>query len=117
MLCYAASGPGPHLDILLDNCVFNGKSARSSESGHPKVEITDCSKDNRAQFRDCRIYLSEGERVTQTPAGLTFTQCLVKPLKKACSTANLAMAAKASASKDAHVVIDAFDIQPGGTSR
>jgi len=101
MFCNRASGPEPEVDILLENCVFNGKSARSGESGHPKVEITNCSKDNRAEFMNCRIYLSEGERVTQTPAGLAFTNCLIKPLGKACGTANLAESAKASASSSA----------------
>ena len=100
MFCNRASGPEPEVDIILENCVFNGKSVRSRESGHPKVEITNCAKDNRAQFRDCRIYLSNGERVTQTPAGLTFTECLIKPLSKACSTANLTLSAKASASSN-----------------
>lgn len=98
MFCYGSSGPGPQIDILLENCVFNGKSARSGESAHPKVEITSLSSKNLATFKDCRIYLSKGEGVTQTPAGLTFTNCLIKPLSKACGTDNLAKAAKASAS-------------------
>lgn len=101
LLCNGASGPGPEIDILLENCVSNGKAMRVSENRYPKVEVMNCSAANRVTWKDCRFYLSEGERLTNRTAGLTFTNCSVKPLAKACSTANLASAAKVSASSNA----------------
>ena len=101
LLCNNASGPGPEVDILLENCVFNGKATRVAENGYPKVEIMNCSAANRVTLKECRFYLREGERLTQDTGGLTFTNCVVKPLIKACSTPNLAVAAKVSASSSA----------------
>jgi len=98
LLCNDASGPGPEIDILLEDCVSNGKSLRVKENGYPKVEIMNCSAANRVTWKACRFYLSEGARLTNRPEGLTFTNCLIKPLGKACSTTNLALATTASAS-------------------
>lgn len=98
LLCNDISGPGPEIDILLEDCVSNGKSLRAKENGYPKVEVMNCSAANRVTWKACRFYLSEGARLTNRPEGLTFTNCLIKPLARACSTTNLALTATASAS-------------------
>ena len=97
LLCNDASGPGPEIDIVLEDCVSNGKSLRVKENGYPKVEIMNCSAANRVTWKACRFYLSEGAQLTNRPEGLTFTNCVVKPLGKACGTTNLALTATASA--------------------
>jgi hypothetical protein len=98
LLCNGASGPGPQLDILLEQCVSNGKAMRVKENKYPKVEIMSCADINRVTWKECRFYLSDGAKLSNRTKGLTFTDCLIKPLGKACSTENLALKATASAS-------------------
>ncbi|MEI7900365.1 MAG: discoidin domain-containing protein [bacterium] len=101
LLCNGASGPGPQLDILLEKCVSNGKAMRVKENGFPKTEFMSCADINRVTWKECRFYLSDGAKLSSRTKGLTFTNCLIKPLGKACSTENLALKATASASSAA----------------
>ena len=98
LLCYGASGHTPHRENIIENCVLNGKSLRVAENRFPKVAIHNASDKNQIEWRNCRFYLSPGERLTNQRGAMTFTNCLVKPLSKACSTVNLATMATATAS-------------------
>jgi len=119
LLCNGASGPGPEVDILLEDCVSNGKALRVSENKYPKVEVMNCSAENSVTWKACRFYLSDGARLTNRPEGLTFTNCLIKPLAMACSTTNLFPAATASASSadPAHQGVKAIDGNTGTSWR
>jgi hypothetical protein len=85
------------LDILLEKCVSNGKAMRVKENKYPKVEIMSCADINRVTWKECRFYLSDGEKLSNRTKGLAFADCLIKPLGKACSTENLALTATTSA--------------------
>ncbi len=106
LLCYGASGHVEHRDIVMDNCVLNGKAMRVAENKYPNTEIFNCSVKNQIEWKNCRFYLSPGEKLFVTggaPAGqeqgkMTFTNCLVKNLSDACSTDNLAAKAAVSVS-------------------
>lgn len=105
LICYGASGYTPHREVLLEGCVLNGKCRRVSENQFPRVAIQNgwtkgCEK-NQVQWKDCRIYLSPGDELINIQGAITFLNCLIKPLSGACSTANLAKEAKASASTSA----------------
>ena len=101
LLCWGASGTTPNRDILMENCVLNGKAMRVSENKFPKVEIHNVRGKSRVHWKNCRFYLSPGESLTDDRTGLTFTDCLVKKLGDACSTTNLALEAAPSASSNA----------------
>lgn len=98
LVCFGASGPGPEVDIVIENCVLNGKAFRVKENGFPKVEIFNGSERNRVEWKRCRFYLSPNEQLVNKKEGMTFTQCLTKQLSEACATPNLAAEATASAS-------------------
>jgi len=101
LLCCYASGPEPEKDILMENCVLNGKAKRPI--GLPRCEIINTTDRNEVTWRKCRFYLSKGEVLMRVmdpekEKKSTFVDCLVKNLSDACSTPNLAAKAKARAS-------------------
>ena len=70
MFCYGASGYPPHREIVIENCVLNGKAMRVAENRYPKMEIKNAPTRIRSTWKNCRFYLSSGERLTnQTKAG------------------------------------------------
>ena len=93
LLCNGASGPGPELDILLGEMRFQRQSDAGAENGYPKVEIMNFDADINQRHLQGVPFLPERRRKTDQPdaAGLTFTDCFVKPLVEGCSTANLAL--------------------------
>ena len=111
LLCYGASGRTPNRDILMENCVLNGKTMRVSENKYPKVEIMNVRGKSQVHWKNCRFYLSPGERLYDIGTGLTFADCLVKKLSNACNTSNLAATASASASsgESSHAAAKAID--------
>lgn len=51
-------------------------------------------------WKNCRFYLASKEALINHTGWMTFTDCLTKPLYKACQTDNLALTANASASSN-----------------
>lgn len=101
LLCCYASGPEPEKDILMENCVLNGKSKRPK--GLPRCEIVNTTDWNEVTWTKCRFYLSPGEALMKVmdpekDKKSKFVNCIVKNLAQACSTANLAGKATVSAS-------------------
>jgi hypothetical protein len=96
--CYGASGPTHNREIVMENCVLNGKAKRVKENRYPKVAIHNVHGRSEIEWRNCRFYLSPEEQLTNSRQGLTFVNCRIKPLGEACSTDNLALDARASAS-------------------
>lgn len=101
LLCCYASGPEPEKDILIENCVLNGKSKRPI--GLPRCEILNTTDWNEVTWKNCRFYLSKGEALMKVmdpekDKKSVFLNCLVKNLDDACSTPNLAPSAKLTAS-------------------
>jgi hypothetical protein len=85
----------------MDNCVLNGKARRPI--GLPRCEIINTTDWNQVRWKDCRFYLSEGEALMRVmdpekEKRTRFVDCRVKKLRDACSTANLALKAKVTAS-------------------
>ncbi len=100
LCCYASDG-NPNRGIKMENCLINGKSKRPIRLG--KGAIINTTDHTEATWTKCRFYLSPGEvlmRVAdpEKDKHSKFVDCLVKPLNKACSTENLALKAKATAS-------------------
>ena len=100
LCCYASDG-NPNKGIKMENCLINGKSKRPIHLG--KGAIINTTDHTQATWTNCRFYLSPGEvlmRVAdpEKDKHSKFENCLVKPLFKACSSPNLALQAKASAS-------------------
>ena len=100
LCCYASDGH-PHMGIRMENCVLNGKARRPI--GLPRCEILNTTDWNEVTWKNCRFYLSEGEALMRVmdpekEKRSTFVDCVVKKLRDACSTPNLAARAAASAS-------------------
>ena len=119
LCCYASDGH-PHKKILMENCLINGKSKRPI--GLPRCAIVNTTDWNEATWKNCRFYLSNGEALMKVmdpekDKRSTFTDCLVKPLSSACSTANLAPKARATASSQetGYEATNANDAKPGTT--
>ena len=116
LCCYASDG-NPNKAIKMDYCLINGKSKRPIRLG--KGAIINTTDHTQASWNHCRFYLSPGEvlmRVAdpEKDKHSAFESCLVKPLSKACSTPNLALKAKATASSavagnEAAKVVDGND--------
>ena len=103
LLCCYASGPEPEKDILMENCVLNGKAKRPIRL--PRCEILNTTDWNEVAWKNCRFYLSPGEALMRVmdrekEKKSTFVNCGVKNLGDACSTRNLAAKATASASSE-----------------
>ncbi|MCE9545287.1 MAG: discoidin domain-containing protein [Planctomycetia bacterium] len=103
LLCCYASGPQPNTEVLMENCVLNGKSIRPI--GLPRCEIINTTDWNAATWSKCRVYLSKGEVLMKVmdpekDKRSKFVDCLVKNLSNACSTPNLAAKAKLTASSE-----------------
>lgn len=104
LLCCYASGPEAHKDLLMENCVLNGKSKRPIR---PMVRsaIFNTTDWNEAKWKDCRFYLSKGEVLMyvadpEKDKRSTFENCVVLNLATACTSTNLAAKAKATASSE-----------------
>jgi hypothetical protein len=96
--CYGASGPTHNREIVMENCVLNGKAARVKENHFPKVEIHNVASRSEISWKNCRFYLSRGEELTNDIGQMTFTDCLIKKLEHTCRTDNLAINAKVKSS-------------------
>ncbi len=100
LCCYASDGH-PNKGIIMDNCVLNGKAKRPI--GLPRCEIINTTDWTEVTWKKCRFYLSKGEALMKVmdpekDKKSKFVDCLVKKLSDACSTPNLAIKAKATAS-------------------
>ncbi|MCP4312338.1 MAG: hypothetical protein GY790_13825 [Bacteroidetes bacterium] len=96
--CYGASGPTHNREIVMENCVLNGKATRVKENLFPYVEIYNVASRSQIDWKNCRFYLSWGEELTNDIGQMTFTDCLIKKQEHACSTRNLALDAKVKSS-------------------
>ena len=104
LVCRYASTPQPNKNILMENCIINGKSKRPI--GLPRCAIVSTTGWNdNFKWKDCRFYLSPGEKLLVTmdraKSKMVFANCRTKKLGDACSTKNLAAKAKATASSQA----------------
>jgi len=100
LCCYASDG-NPNRGIRMENCVLNGKSKRPIRL--PRCEIINTTDWNEVRWEKRRFYLSEGEVLMKVmdperEKRTTFVACVVKDLRDACSTPNLAAKAAVSAS-------------------
>ena len=100
LCCYASDGH-PNKGILMENCVLNGKAKRPI--GLPRCEIINTTDWTEVTWKKTRFYLSKGEVLMKVmdpekDKKSKFVDCLVKKLSDACSTPNLAVKAKATAS-------------------
>jgi hypothetical protein len=101
--CYASDG-NPNKDIVMENCVINGKSKRPI--GLPRAAILNTTDWNKVTWKKCRFYLSPGEALMRTmdpekDKRSQFVDCNYKNLREACSSPNLAASAKVTASSAA----------------
>ena len=122
LLCCYASDCHPNTGILLERCVLNGKAKRPI--GLPRCEIINTTDWNEVTWKNCRFYLSDGEALMRVmdpekEKRTTFVNCGIKPLSKACSSANLAPRAKATASSQqpGHEAAKARDRNPATSWR
>jgi len=114
LLCCYASGPEPEKDILMENCVLNGKATRPI--GLPRCEIVNTTDWNEVTWKNCRFYLSPGEALMKVmdpekDKKSKFVGCLVRNLGEACATKSLTdkarvMASSAVAGNEAAMAID-----------
>jgi len=103
LCCYASDGHA-HTKILMENCLINGKSKRPI--GLPRCAIVNTTDWNEVTWKNCRFYLSTGEALMRVmdpekDKRSLFVDCLVKKLSDACSTDNLSLKAKFTASSQA----------------
>jgi hypothetical protein len=89
LVCRYASTPQPNKNIVMENCVINGKSKRPR--GLPRCAIVSTTGFNdNFSWKKCRFYLSPGEQLLVTMDGaatkMTFEDCITKSLANACST-------------------------------
>jgi len=104
LLCCYASGPEPHKDIVIENCVINGKSMRPIRL--PRCAIVNTTDWNESTWKNCRFYLSPGEVLMRVmdpekDKRTSFVNSVVRELKDACQTENLAAKGQLSASSAA----------------
>jgi hypothetical protein len=83
------------------HCVINGKSKRPI--GLSRCAIVNTTDWNESTWKNCRFYLSPGEALMRVmdpekDKKTSFVDCEVINLNGACSTTNLALRARASAS-------------------
>jgi len=102
--CYASDG-NPSKKLRMENCVLNGKAKRPPR-GTGKAEILNTTDHNESDWVNCRFYLSPGEvlmRVAdpEKDKHTKFDKCIVKSLRQACRSPNLALKARATASSEA----------------
>jgi hypothetical protein len=102
LCCYASDGHA-HSGIVMENCVINGKSKRPI--GLPRCAIVNTTDWNESTWKNCRFYLSPGEALMRVmdpekDKKTKFIDCEVINLSAACSSPNLALGAKASASSE-----------------
>ena len=100
LCCYASDG-NPNMDILMENCVINGKSRRPI--GLPRCAIVNTTDWNKVTWSKCRFYLSPGEALMRVmdpekDKRSKFVDCAFKNLGQACSSRNLARQATVKAS-------------------
>lgn len=105
LLCCYASGPEAHKDLLIENCVLNGKCKRPIRPGN-RCEIFNTTDWNEVKWKDCRFYVSKGNVLMhvadpEKDKRSSFVQCVVRKLSDACSSANLAANATLTTGKDA----------------
>jgi len=109
LLCCYASSPEPNLGIVIEHCVFNGKSKRPI--GLPRCEILNTTDWNEVTWKNCRFYLAQGEVLMRVmdpekDKRASFVNCVLKDLSKACSTtklvANATASSEAAGQKAAH---------------
>lgn len=98
LCCYASDG-NPNTKILMENCVLNGKAKRPI--GLPRCEIVNTTDWNECEWRSCRFYLAEGVVLTRVmdpekDKRSSWTNCVVKDLRQACSGTKLAARVSAS---------------------
>jgi len=92
LLCCYASGPEPEKNILMENCVLNGKAKRPIRL--PRCEIVNTTDWNEVLWKNCRFYLSKGEVLMcvmdpEKDKKSSFVNCLLKDLSAACSNPKL----------------------------
>lgn len=101
--CYASDG-NPNKDIVMENCVINGKSKRPI--GLPRCAIVNTTDWNNVTWNKCRFYLSPGEALMRVmdpeqDKRSKFVTCAFKNLSESASSTNLAARARATASSAA----------------
>lgn len=101
--CYASDG-NPNKDIVMENCVINGKSKRPI--GLPRCAIVNTTDWNKVTWNKCRFYLSPGEALMRVmdpeqDKRSKFVTCAYKNLSEAASSTNLAARARVTASSAA----------------
>ena len=101
--CYASDG-NPNKDIVMENCVINGKSKRPI--GLPRCAIVNTTDWNKVTWNKCRFYLSPGEALMRVmdpeqDKRSKFVTCAYKNLTDSASSTNLAARARVTASSAA----------------
>jgi hypothetical protein len=101
--CYASDG-NPNKDIVMENCVINGKSKRPI--GLPRCAIVNTTDWNKVTWNKCRFYLSPGEALMRVmdpeqDKRSKFVTCAFKNLSESASSTNLAARARVTASSAA----------------
>jgi hypothetical protein len=91
LCCYASDGH-PNKNILMENCVLNGKSKRPI--GLPRCEIVNTTDWTVVTWKKTRFYISKGSTLMRVmdpekDKNSKFVDCHVKKLANACSTAAL----------------------------
>ena len=114
LLCCYASDAHPNKGIRMENCVINGKSKRPI--GLPRCAILNTTDWTEVTWTKCTFYLSPGEALMKVmdpekDKKSKFVDCVVKNLKQACSSPNLAAKGKITASSavaenEAAMVVD-----------
>ncbi len=104
LLCCYASGPEAHKDLLMENCVLNGKCKRPIRPNN-RCEIFNTTDWNEAKWKDCRFYVSKGNVLMhvadpEKEKRSTFENVVVRKLSDACTSPNLSAKAKYTASTE-----------------
>ena len=103
LCCYASDG-NPNKDIVMENCVINGKSKRPIRL--PRCAIVNTTDWNQVTWNKCRFYLSPGEALMRVmdpeqDKRSKFVACAFKNLTESASSTNLAARARVTASSAA----------------
>jgi hypothetical protein len=111
LCCYASDG-NPNKDVLMENCVLNGKARRPIRL--PRCEIVNTTDWTKAAWKDCRFYLSKGEVLMRVmdpekDKKSSFVNCVLNDLSAACDTQKLAAKASASTQVAGHEAANAVD--------
>ncbi len=105
LLCCYASGPEAHKDLLMENCVLNGKCKRPIRPNN-RCEIFNTTDWNEAKWKDCRFYVTKGNALMhvadpEKEKRSSFENCVVRKLSDACTSPDLAAKATYTASTEA----------------